>query len=59
MNKKFVLHFKQPSMGLLWKEVRGKGIITVKLVYNDHPMDSKLVAFVDLWSLFWEVIYVV
>ncbi len=24
---------------------------TVKLVYNDHPWDSKIVAVVDRWSL--------
>jgi hypothetical protein len=27
-------------------------IITVKLVYNDHPWDPKFVAVVDRWSLF-------
>ncbi len=25
---------------------------TVKLVYNDHPWDPKIVAVVDRWSLF-------
>ncbi len=25
---------------------------TVKLVYNDHPCDPKIVAVVDTWSLF-------
>ena len=25
---------------------------TVKLVYNDHPRDPKIVAVVDRWSLF-------
>ena len=25
---------------------------TVKLVYNNHPRDPKIVAFVDRWSLF-------
>ena len=25
---------------------------TVKLVYNDHPLDSKFMAIVDRWSLF-------
>jgi hypothetical protein len=26
--------------------------LTVKLLYNDHPRDSKSVAIVDMWSFF-------
>jgi hypothetical protein len=31
---------------------KGFYIATVKLVYNDHPRDPKLVAAVDRWLLF-------
>jgi len=28
------------------------GMFTVKLVYNDHPRDPKLLSVIDRWSLF-------
>ncbi len=33
-------------------ECNKKNAYTVKLVYNDHPWDPKIVAVVDGWSLF-------
>ena len=33
-----------------WEDFKYEG--TVKLVYNDHPWDPKIMAVVDKWSLF-------
>ncbi len=37
---------------MIMTECRALVMCSVKLVYNDHPWDHKIVAVVDRWSLF-------